>query len=366
MKYIIVVLFFSFFPLILLAEVAESATPAGEVPRAFKGPQILHLPSATPIQKNIMDFRFNHRFGNAKATSYDFLGLDNGANIQLSLDYGLTDNLSVGFARTSANKTYETRFKYTAFEQTTSMPVSIAITGSVGLDSQKKTIEYGPYVNPTPTGYTALDTVIKRDLNKYVLSNKDRTGYFGSILINRQFGSFFSLQLAPIFIHRNFVKPHVANDRLGLDVAGRIHIYKEWSIMFETVVTKHRDYIGEDYATQDLATYGYDTKTQLKANEIMKGYDLSKEGDLAYILYRNVVNDKKVPHYSTPFSLGFSYETGGHMYQVFVTNIRALAYTHILHGGEYNYLNKEWTLGFNINRYYSFASDSAAEEFKDF
>ncbi|MCB1157836.1 MAG: hypothetical protein H7A25_19525 [Leptospiraceae bacterium] len=326
---------------------------------------MLHLPSATPIQKDIMDFRFNHRFGNAKSTSYDLLGLDQGANIQLSLDYGITDKLSVGFARSSAYKTYEGRSKFTLFEQG-SFPLTLAIAGSVGFDTQKKTIDYGPYVIPQATGVTALDTVLKRDLNRYKLSVKDRTGYFGSILMDRKFGEMFSLQVAPLFVHRNFVKPHIANDRWGLDLAGRIHIAGEWAIMFETIVMDKRDYIGEDYNTVDSEVYGIDTTKQLTAQEINDGYHLSKASDLNYVYFRNVLSNKKVPHYSVPFSVGLSYETGGHMYQVFVTNMRALAYTHLLHGADYNYNNREWTIGFNINRYYSFAKDEAKKEFEDF
>lgn len=37
-----------------------------------------------------MDFIISHRFGDAKATSSDFLGLDN----ELAIDYGLTDKWS--------------------------------------------------------------------------------------------------------------------------------------------------------------------------------------------------------------------------------------------------------------------------------
>jgi hypothetical protein len=55
------------------------------------GSSLIFMPSTEDIGKKNLVFRINHRFGNAKSGLRDFYGLDEGANTQLGLDYGLTD-----------------------------------------------------------------------------------------------------------------------------------------------------------------------------------------------------------------------------------------------------------------------------------
>lgn len=340
----------------------EVAPPTGKTvaaPPAFKGPNLIHMPTAQPLQKDILNFSFNHRFGDAKATQYDFFGLDKGANTQLSLDYGLTDKLSLGFSRVNAFKTYEARSKYFIMPQTNSFPVSIAIFGSVGVETEKQTANMGPYILPPSSGYPVVDEALKKKLNSYELTYSDRTSYLGSVLISRRFGERFSLQVSPMFVHRNFVKPGLSNDRYGLDIGGKIQINKSISFLFETMLSNKRDYIGENYAAVDLAGYG--STTNLTATQINSSYN--KSSDLAYVYLRNVYFDKPVQHYSIPLSLGLSYESGGHIYNVFVTNSRALAHTQLLRGADYDYRNREWTIGFNINRFFSFAKEVSEDNF---
>lgn len=336
---------------------AQAATLAP----TFTGPKLIHIASTEALQSQILDFRINHRFGNAKKTSADFLGLDNGANTELSLEYGFTNNFSAGIARISDHKTWEGRAKYLALTQSNTVPISLAFSGAIGVDTQKETMQYGPYIYPPSTGNPAWDANIKNRLNSYDLTQKDRTNYYAGVMVSRRFNDYFSLQVAPIFTHKNWAKSNTSNDRIGADIAGRIKIAKNFYFIFEGILTKKRDYKGDNYANEDQATYGIDTKTQLTPEEINSTYNTT--GGLLYAYYRNVLSDKPVQHQYTPFSLGVSYETGGHVFQVFVTNMKTLAFTHILEGADYNYMKKDWTIGFNLNRYYSF--EKAASE-KDF
>ncbi|MCE9499069.1 MAG: DUF5777 family beta-barrel protein [Leptospira sp.] len=328
-------------------------------PPAFKGPNLIHMPTAQPLQKDILDFRFNHRFGNANASLYDFLGLDNGANTQLALDYGITDKLSAGFSRISAFKTYEARTKYFLLPQTDSFPVSIALNGVVGVETEKQTLNLGPYIVPPTTGSTATDEYIKRKFNQYELSYSDRTSYLASILISRRFGEIFSLEVSPMFVHRNFVKSNLSNDRFGLDIGGKVRLNKSFSFIFEMIFTQKRDYKGDNYATADQQGYG--NLNNLTPNDINTTYN--KSTDLTYVYARNVTFDKPIPYYNVPLSFGLNYDTGGHIYSVFVTNTRALAQTQLLRGADFDYKNREWTIGFNINRFFSFAKEISEDDF---
>lgn len=333
-------------------EPAAEKSSGGNLP-AFRGPNLLHMPTVQPLQKDILDFRFNHRFGNANNTLHDFFGLDQGANTLLALDYGITDKFSAGISRISSLKTYEARTKYFLVPQTESFPVSVALFGAAGTETQKQVVNMGPYIIPPSTGYPSIDTEIKNRLNQYELSQMDKTSYMASVLVSRRFGDKFSLQVSPMLVHKNFVKPNISNNRYGLDIGGKYQISKSFAFLFEMIFTQKRDYKGDHYDTVDQQGYG--NINTLTGAEINSTY--YRPTDLGYVYMRNVYNDKPVPYYYIPLSLGMSYESGGHIYQVFVTNTRALAHTALLKGADFDYRNREWTIGFNINRFFSFAKE---------
>ncbi len=349
-------------------EVKTVETPAPEekkddkpeiAPPGFKGPNLIHMPTAQPLQKDILNFIFNHRFGNANTPVYDFLGLDKGANTQLSLDYGITDKFSLGLSRVNTFKTYELRSKYFLTPQTNKFPVSIALFGAVGVETEKQVVTMGPYIVPASSGNTAVDEAIKKKLNEYELSYTDRTSYLASAIFSRRFNETFSLQVSPMFVHRNFVKTSLSNDRWGVSIGGKVQLNKSISFLVETILSEKRDYIGDRYASVDTASYG--GSSNLTPKEINTTYNQSS--DLGYIYLRNVYFDKPVPYYSIPLSFGLSYESGGHIYNVFISNSRSLAHTQLLRGAEFDYRNREWTIGFNINRFFSFAKEVSEDNF---
>lgn len=314
---------------------------------AFLGTSLIHMPSTEDVGKNGIDFRFNHRFGDAKSTSYDFFGLDQGANTQLSLDYGITDRISVGLARTSFQKTYEARSKVRLLTQDTDFPLTISFFGAFGQETSKQEQFFGPYLRPS-TGIPTLDSNLEKRLNTYELSLTDRQSTLSSILISRRFNDFLSIQVSPMFVHRNYVKEHLSNDRTGLDVSFRLHLFKRVDFTFAAIFTPKRDYIGESYESEDL-------KTKIGGVEysVSEVNDLIARGRAVDAFVNNVLLSKPVEYTSVPFSTGIDFETGGHVFQFFVTNSRSLAHTQLLRGADYNYDKKEWTIGFNIHRYFS-------------
>ncbi len=324
---------------------------------SFMGSSLINMPSTENVGKENLDFRFNHRFGNAKGTSESFIGLDGGANTQLSIDYGFTEKFSVGFARTSQYKTYELRSKYGVFSQDEKIPFSISIFGVIGQETSKQEIAMGPYIQPPSTSFPALDAYIKKEANEYELSDTDKRSFLASVLISRRFNDVFSLQFSPMIVHRNFVKTELSNDRIGMDIAGRIKLSKRIDLTFESILTPKRDYIGEEYNSIDRNSYG--NTQNLTSEEINKSYPTSN--DLLYVYFRNVVYDKPVPYSYIPFSIGVDFETGGHVFQLFVTNSRTIAHTQLLRGADFDYKNKDWTIGFNIHRYFSFEDEISKE-----
>ncbi len=206
----------------------------------FMGQSLAQIPTVEDIGKKNLDFRFNHRFGDASQGLSNFFGLDKGANTLLSLDYGLTDRLSVGVARISDGQTYEVRNKFKILEQGDSFPFSVSFWGVAGQRTDKEVYSFGPFIHPnltntegnrfTPSGVLvgfpqgtvdSVNQALETKLNEYTLTDNDKRSYLVSVLLARKFNDRLSIQVSPMFIHRNFVKYGLGNDRTGIDVGGR-------------------------------------------------------------------------------------------------------------------------------------------------
>src|ERR1700743_2928424 len=98
----------------------------------FKSEYIINTQTIESPANGNLNFVIQHRFGQLNSGSYNFFGLDN-ATLRLGLDYGITDDLSVGVGRSSYLKTFDGYLKYKLLKQTegSQMPVSISVLGTV-------------------------------------------------------------------------------------------------------------------------------------------------------------------------------------------------------------------------------------------
>jgi hypothetical protein len=97
---------------------------------AFWGTRLINLPTSTPIDKRMVLFRISHRFYGPVRDGYDtFFGLDQGANVFFSLDYGLTDRLGISVGRSRLFQEWEFGFSWLAMMQGSSaaLPFSVAL-----------------------------------------------------------------------------------------------------------------------------------------------------------------------------------------------------------------------------------------------
>ncbi|GGA99941.1 DUF5777 family beta-barrel protein [Puia dinghuensis] len=160
----------------------------------------------SPAQGNL-NFVIQHRFGQLNSGSYNFFGLDN-ATLRLGLDYGITDDLSVGVGRSSYLKTYDGFLKYKLIKQTEGpgMPVSADIIATI-------------------SNYT------QDDLTKPYLNARYRTAYAVELPIARKVTRDLSLQVTPTYLHYNLV-PTVAdkNDVFAVGLGGRMKFTRRMSI----------------------------------------------------------------------------------------------------------------------------------------
>ncbi|NNE54768.1 MAG: hypothetical protein HKN32_02015, partial [Flavobacteriales bacterium] len=143
-------------------------------------------------------------------------GLDQ-STIRLGLDYGLSNNLTVGIGRSSFEKTVDGFIKYKLLHQKSgeqNMPVSVTAFSSIAINGLR-------YSDPERENYFT-----------------SRLFYAYQLLIARKFSDRFSLQVMPSMVHRNLVPaPEVAHDVFALGGAFRFQLTKQVSIQSEYYYT---------------------------------------------------------------------------------------------------------------------------------
>ena len=179
------------------------------VHNAFKSSRVIMSHSMEMLRPGVLDFRILHRFGNVNQGLSEFFGLDQ-ATIRLGLDYGISNNLTVGIGRGSYKKEVDGFVKWRAIQQATgpkALPFSlVAVAGS--------TIIGAPWADPTRKNHFS-----------------SRVGYYGQAIIGRKFSERFTLQVMPTMLHRNFVETAAdPNDLFATGLGGRIKLSKRVSL----------------------------------------------------------------------------------------------------------------------------------------
>ena len=219
---------------------------------AFKGLQICNMQSTKMTSKGEWYMVVSHRFGDLTNGFNNFFGLDN-ALTKFGGIYGVTDWLSLGASRHTLDKVYEVTAKYKlANQMKEGFPVTIV-------------------------GYNTMD--INSKLDKAVLPGlqfNNRLAFSTQLLVSRKFSDSFSLELNPIYIHKN------------------------------------------------LYEYGLEQK-----NEFFVGtgarYKVAKRMsvNLEYAARINTIEGSKSP-FQNPITLGLDIETGGHVFQLVLSNSQAM------------------------------------------
>src|SRR5690349_43351 len=103
----------------LLKLVQEDKPKKEYVYNAFKSTRVIMSHSMEMLRPGVLDFRILHRFGRINGGLYEFFGLDGPATVRLGLDYGITDDLTVGIGRSTLNKELDGFLKYRLLHQAT-------------------------------------------------------------------------------------------------------------------------------------------------------------------------------------------------------------------------------------------------------
>ena len=104
--------------------------PERRVAKPFRGTEQIVLPTTTTLGKRTLQFRIDHRFGRI-GTERGAFGLDAGAIMSIGMAYGIFDGWDVRLRRTNARKGWELGTKYVPVRQEAGMPLSFGLYASV-------------------------------------------------------------------------------------------------------------------------------------------------------------------------------------------------------------------------------------------
>jgi hypothetical protein len=247
---------------------------------AFKSSRVINGHSIEFIGKGVLDVRILHRFGYLDDGISTLFGLDE-ASMRMGLDYGLSKNLTIGVGRSTLKKELDGFFKYRIIRQSTgpgSSPVSLVWAS-------------GMTVNTLKWAYPDRD-------NKF----SSRLGYYHQLILGRKFNERFSLQLAPLFVHRNLIDSvKNSNDTWALGIGGRMKISKRVALVLD---------------------------------------------------YHPILSGKQEGTYD-PLSVGFDIETGGHVFQLHFSNATGMNEKEFITNTTGDFWKGEIRFGFNLSRVFS-------------
>lgn len=251
----------------------------------FKGSRIINGQSVETRRKGELEFIFSHRFGLLNEGPYTLWGLDQSVT-RLGLEYGITDHFGVGIGRTSADRTFDGFVRYKLLRQRKGFPFTLTAMGSVFYRTAPRNSEI-----PVP------------------LRAEDRLAYATQLLIARKFNSRLSLQLNPVFVHRNTVNQTFENNAdFALGFAGRFKITPGVSI----------------------------------SSEYMKRLNARPNQPPDYFRYDAV-------------GIGVDIETGGHVFQLLLTNTLGMFERYTITETYENFWDGDIHIGFNITRTFQLA-----------
>ena len=131
--------------LLKILQQGDSSSFSKPVGAAFKTTKIINLQTAELLGKKLMDLRISHRFGaigtaaNGKSSYHNLWGFDESSDIRIGFDFGITNNLNLGVARSKNHENWELSGKYKFMHQRRNnhIPFTAALFGNITYSSRK-------------------------------------------------------------------------------------------------------------------------------------------------------------------------------------------------------------------------------------
>ncbi|MBD3617034.1 MAG: hypothetical protein HUJ22_10735 [Gracilimonas sp.] len=197
----------------------ERAVKEPEVELTFMAPRNINLYTVHQVSKGELHYSIMHTFGEVNTGPRNLWGIDQGANVRFSFEYGIGKNISLVLGRSSMDKVIDlgTRISTLKQKKNGGAPVSVSLIPVVGINS---------------SDLSFLD-------EEYLFT--DRLNYSLSLPIARKFTPNLSLQVSPILAHFNRVGPELSlsnpteNTYFSTAFSGRYKIKPRTALSFQYV-----------------------------------------------------------------------------------------------------------------------------------
>lgn len=276
----------------------EVAAPQMIYHQAFYGWSLANLPTAETLEPGAFTYRIAHRFrSNAGKSTFETLwGIDGGANVMAQFAFPVANNLTLNVERTGVNATFEFGAKWRLLREKVdgSMPVSAALYAGVDW----ATISGLPDPdNPNQS--------LKR-------TDGERFSYFAQLPVTKQVVDRLSLAFVPgVLLNGNFnVKDEDPLVTLGF--GGKFAFNKSYALFAEFTPIVAGD----------------------STANVIGGFQ--PQGN-------------KLVFYDT-FVAGLEIKAGGHVFHWFITNSGGNTTSQYMSGGELDFGEGNYRIGFNIYR----------------
>ena len=199
-----------------------------EEPITFSGTRIISGHSIKTIDKGIFDMRIEHRFGDIAGTNggaQSMFGFDNLSDMRIALEYGITDDLMVGFGRSKGAKNAPNSIS----------PYSSLLDGFVKysiLQQKKGEMPLSMTVVAGST-FTYMKASTDESQVNYFPKTAHRFAYFTQLNLAKHFGDRFSIALMPTYVYRNYVAADDQNGLFALGGAFRLRLTKRFALLSE-------------------------------------------------------------------------------------------------------------------------------------
>lgn len=212
------------------SETTQQELVVPEIQETFHSTRIINGHSIETLEKGVLEFRIEHRFGDFAGSAggvQNWFGFDNAADIRFAFEYGLTNDLMIGLGRSKGtgapyNSLVDGFVKYKLLKQgQNQMPISMSLLATTSLTYMK----------------ASADVTAVQHFPKFA----HRFAYAYQLNLARKFSDRISVGLMPTYVHRNYVASNDVNGLFSLGGALKIGITPTVAVILEYYQNFHED-----------------------------------------------------------------------------------------------------------------------------
>lgn len=265
----------------------KTEAPQQEYVEAFPGISVATLPTTETIPTGRFSYRIAHRWRGAVDRGFAHLfGLDDGARMLTQLTFPITNDILVYASRSEVNATFEFGGKWRLLREKTDGSVPLSIAVIGGLDWATRKNIIG-----VPTSRT----------------DSERFSWFAQVALSKHLHDRISVLLVPGVLANGNVGTDDEDTVLSLGFAAKFMIVEDFSFFVEGV-------------------------------PLLSGQNTAAPVDLTGDVFYDA------------FTLGLERKIGGHVFHVYITNSLGLTTNQYMSGGDFDFSDGDFRLGFNIYR----------------